>query len=138
MNEELALAAIRRAYATVPFYAKQDGAPLSGSLAEVLSRLPLLTREKMKPTLPKMWFPDNRDARAELAAGSIALIEAGHSRVRVLFDPKAYRRDEARALALHPVAASVLAEPHRDAVLWVPERGTGSCGAGDPSYEERL
>jgi hypothetical protein len=138
MDEELALAAIRRAYATVPFYAKNSGPPLSGSLAEVLSRLPLLTREKMKPTLPKMWFPENRDARAELAAGSIALIEAGHSRVRVLFDPKAYRRDEARALALHPVAAGVFAEAHRDAVLWVPERGTGSCGAGDPSYEERL
>jgi hypothetical protein len=138
MNEELALAAIRRAYATVPFYAKQNGAVLSGSLPEVLSRLPLLTREKMKPTLPKMWFPNNRDARAELAAGSVALIEAGHSRVRVLFDPKAYRRDEGRALALHPVAARVLGGAHREAVLWVPERGTGSCGAGDPTYEERV
>jgi hypothetical protein len=130
MNEELALAAIRRAYATVPFYAKQNGAELSGSLGEVLRRLPLLTREKMKPTLPKMWFPESRDARAELAAGSIALIEAGHSRVRVLFDPNAYRRDEAKALGLDPA--------HRDAVLWAPERGTGSCGAGDPSYDERV
>jgi hypothetical protein len=28
--------------------------------------------------------------------------------------------------------------PYHDAVLGVPERGTGSCGSGDPTYEERL
>jgi len=141
MTEEIALAAIRRAFATVPFYAKQSGVALEGTLGEVLPRLPLLTREKVKPTLPKMWFPEGRDARAELASGAIAVIEAGHARVRVLFDPRAYRRDETRALALHPRAASTLAGepgPYKDAVLWVPERGTGSCGAGDPSYEERI
>ena len=139
--DEPALTAIKRAFETVPFYAGQGITGLDGTLDEVLARLPLLTRDRVKPTLPKAWFPAGRNARAELAAGSIAVIEAGHARLRVLFDPRAWRQQEARALALHPRAASTLASemsPLREAVLWVPENGTRSCGTGDPTFEERL
>lgn len=140
------LGAIRRALASVPFYAKQNLGGLvadDASLDTALARLPLLTREKVRPTLPKVWFPEGRDAKAELASGAVSVVEAGTaaSRVRILFDAKWWREQERRALAIHPRAASALAGElgsFRDAVLWVPERGTGSCGSGDPSYEERL
>ena len=145
-HDHRALGAIRRALTSVPFYAKQnltslvaDDAPLDGALA----RLPLLTRDRIRPTLPKMWFPEGRDAKAELASGAVSVVEAGSadSRVRILFDARWWRAQEQRALAIHPRAASALAGElgtFRDAVLWVPERGTGSCGSGDPGYEERL
>ncbi|HVH40883.1 MAG TPA: hypothetical protein VM925_01025 [Labilithrix sp.] len=144
-HERRVLDAVRRALTTVPFYAKQDlrgaldaDAPLEG----VLARLPLLTRERVRPTLPKVWFPEGRDAKAELASGAVTVVESGaaESRVRLLFDPKWWALQERRALAIHPRAASAIGEVSalRDAVLWVPERGTGSCGAGDPGYEERL
>lgn len=141
------LAAVRRALTTVPFYVKQS---LEGrlsedasSLDEALRRLPLLTRDRVRPTLPKVWFPEGRDAKAELASGAVTVIETGsaEARLRVLFDPAWWRTQERRALAIHPRAASALAGElgaYRDAVLWVPERGTGSCGSGDPGYEERL
>ena len=140
------LAAVRRALATVPFYAKQDRGGLvadGATLDDTLARLPLLTRDRVRPTLPKVWFPDGRDAKSELASGAVSVVEVGAaaSRVRVLFDAKWWRAQERRALAIHPRAASALAGEmgtFRDAVLWVPERGTGSCGSGDPSYEERL
>jgi phenylacetate-coenzyme A ligase PaaK-like adenylate-forming protein len=138
------LATVRKALASVPFYAKQNLTDVGeGTLTDVLARLPLLTREQVRKTLPKVWFPEGRDAKAELASGSVAVVEAGSadSRVRVLFDPKWWRMQEQRALAIHPRAASALAGElgtFRDAVLWVPERGTGSCGSGDPGYEERL
>lgn len=140
------LRAVRRALASVPFYAKQalaERAEGDAPLGEVLARLPLLTRDKLRPTLPKAWFPEGRDAKAELASGAVSVVEIGaaESRARVLFDARWWRAQERRALAVHPSAASALAGAHgsfRDAVLWVPERGTGSCGSGDPSYEERL
>jgi phenylacetate-coenzyme A ligase PaaK-like adenylate-forming protein len=144
-HEGRTLRAVRKAALSVPFYAKQDLGQLvaADALAEVLPRLPLLTRDKVRPTLPKAWFPEGRDARAELASGTVSVIEAGSatSRVRVLFDPRWWRMQERRALAIHPRAARVLegeVGAFRDSVLWVPERGTGSCGSGDPSYEERL
>jgi len=138
------LRAVRRALAAVPFYAKQDlgaAAADDAALDSVLARLPLLTRDRVRPTLPKVWFPEGRDAKAELASGAVSVVEAGTaaSRVRILFDARWWREQERRALAIHPRAATTLAtEPYRDAVLWVPERGTGSCGSGDPAYEERL
>jgi phenylacetate-coenzyme A ligase PaaK-like adenylate-forming protein len=61
--------------------------------------------------------------------------------MRFLFDAEWWRAQERRALGVNPRAASALAGelgPYKDAVLWVPERGTGSCGAGDPAYEDRL
>jgi phenylacetate-CoA ligase len=56
-------------------------------------------------------------------------------------DGRWWREQERRALAANPTAARALAGelgPYHDAVLWVPERGTGSCGSGDPEYEDRL
>jgi hypothetical protein len=143
-HENRTLAAVERALTHVPFYAKQDLRGLltrdDGPLENALRRIPLLTREKIRPTLPRVWFPEGRDAKAELASGAVSIIEAGtaESRVRVLFDARWWRQQERRALAIHPVSASVLEGAFRDAVLWVPERGTGSCGSGDPAYEDRL
>lgn len=145
-HEARTLRAVRNALTSTPFYAKanlSDVIAEDGPLDELLARLPLLTRERVRPTLPKSWFPAGRDAKAELASGAVSIVEAGsaESRVRVLFDPRWWRMQEKRALAIHPHAASVLKGEfgsYRDAVLWVPERGTGSCGSGDPSYEERL
>ena len=57
--------AIRDALANVPFYAKQglaapaEAAELQGALAA----LPLLTPAKIRPTLPKSWLPEGRDAK---------------------------------------------------------------------------
>ena len=137
--------ALTSALGSVPFYAKQNLAPLvtdDAPVGDVLARLPLLTRDRVRPTLPKQWFPEGRDAKAELAAGSVAVIEVGGSaRVRALFDPKWWRTQELRALATNPHARSVIEGelgPWKDTVLWVPERGSGSCGAGDPSYDDRL
>lgn len=145
-HEGRAVDAVRRALRSVPFYVKQDLARVvadDAPLDDVLARLPLLTRARVRPTLPKMWFPEGRDARAELASGAISVVDTGgaDARVRVLFDAKWWRAQERRALAIHPRAQAALAGElgaFRDAVLWVPERGTGSCGAGDPGYEERL
>lgn len=144
-HTERTVASIRTALLRVPFYAKQNlAAPDEGaSLDDALRRLPLLTRDRVRSTLPKAWLPDGRDVKAELAAGKVAVVETGaaEARVRVLFDASWWRAQEARALAIHPRAASAIAGelgPYRDAVLWVPERGTGACGSGDPEYDERL
>jgi phenylacetate-CoA ligase len=146
-HEGRTLRAVESALRSVPFYATYAKRGISGGLDaglpldQALRSLPLLTREKVRATLPKAWLPEGRDAKAELAAGTISVIEAGPAdvRVRVLFDPKWWRTQERRALAIHPRAAATLDAPaFRDAVLWVPERGTGSCGSGDPDYESRL
>jgi len=140
-----AVRAIRGALASVPFYAKQSlASPAETSaLAEALAALPLLTAAKIRPTLPKAWLPDGRDAKAELASGKLSVVETGlaEARVRLLWDGAWWRSQETRALGVIAKTAEALAGelgPYRDAVLWVPERGTGSCGAGDPEYEERL
>lgn len=149
-HEARTLRAIRDALATVPFYSKQalippsDGMPLEGALAS----LPLLTPAKIRPTLPKAWLPEGRDAKAELASGKLAVVETGlaEARVRLLWDGAWWRAQEARALGVSARAAEALgsgrgpggSSRYSDAVLWVPERGTGSCGSGDPEYGERL
>ena len=143
------LRAIRGAITTVPFYAKQnltapaEDAASPDAMQRALAALPLLTAAKIRPTLPKAWLPEGRDAKAELASGKLAVVETGlaEARVRLLWDGAWWRAQEARALRVSPKAAAALAGeagPYRDAVLWVPERGTGSCGAGDPEYEDRL
>ena len=135
--------AIRAALATVPFYAKQ-GLPApaeEGPLGGALAALPLLTAAKIRPTLPKAWLPEGRDAKAELASGRLAVVETGlaEARVRLLWDGAWWRTQETRALGVNAKSARATdGRPFRDAVLWVPERGTGSCGSGDPEYEERL
>jgi hypothetical protein len=144
-HEASTVDAIRAAVTRVPFYSKQGlpPPPEGAALGEVLRRLPLLTREKIRATLPKAWLPEGRDAKAELAAGKLVVRETGaaDTRARFLFDASWWRAQERRALVLNPRAASALAGelgPYKDAALWVPERGTGSCGSGDPEYEERL
>jgi phenylacetate-CoA ligase len=144
-HERSTAAAIRTAVGSVPFYAKQgltlpdDGAPL----ADVLAKAPLLTRDKIRTTLPKMWLPDGRDAKSELASGKLAVVETGsaESRWRFLFDASWWRDQERRALTANAHAASAIAGemgPYKEAALWTPERGTGSCGSGDPEYDDRL
>jgi hypothetical protein len=140
-----AVRAIRGALASVPFYAKQGlTAPAEGApLDDVLAALPLLTASKIRPTLPKAWLPVGRDAKAELASGKLAVVETGlaEARVRLLWDGAWWRSQEKRALGVSAKAAAALngdAGGYRDAVLWVPERGTGSCGSGDPEFEDRL
>lgn len=137
--------AIREALASVPFYAsysKQGVAPPAEGVSRTsaLAAMPLLTRDKIRPTLPKAWMPSSRDAKAELATGKIAVVETGlgEARVRVLLDGAWWRAQERRAFGLNETAAAAMQGPYMDAVLWEPTRGTGSCGAGDPSYEERL
>jgi hypothetical protein len=137
--------AVRAAIATVPFYAKAGyvAPPEGASLDEALSALPLLTRDKVRPTLPKAWVPGGRDVKTEIASGTLSVIEmgTGDARMRVLFDAKWWNEQERRALTVNPRAAAALAGelgPYKDAVLWIPERGTGSCGSGDPAYEDRL
>lgn len=134
--------AIRSALAHVPFYVKQGvAAPAEDApLDAALSSLPLLTREKIRPTLPKAWLPDGRDAKEELASGRLVVLETGtgDARVRILLDGAWWRAQERRALASHPIIGQAMAGDYKDAVLWVPEKGTGSCGAGDPQYEDRL
>jgi phenylacetate-CoA ligase len=137
--------AVRSALANVPFYAKQSlvAPDQDASLERTLAALPLLTAAKIRPTLPKVWLPEGRDAKAELASGRIAVVETGlaESRVRILWDGAWWRSQETRALVVSPRAAQAVTGelgPYRDAVLWVPERGTGSCGSGDPEYEDRL
>ena len=131
-----AVRAIRGALANVPFYVKQGlAAPdEAAELESALAALPLLTPAKIRPTLPKSWLPEGRDAKAELASGKLAVVETGlaESRIRLLWDGAWWRAQEARALGASPKAAAALGASHsyRDAVLWVPERGTGSCGSG--------
>lgn len=142
-HEARTLDAIRAAARDVPFYAKQGLSLGDGDLATSLGALPLLTREKIRPSLPKAWLPTSRDAKTELASGRIAVMEngTGDARVRILFDAGWWRTQERAALALHPRAAAAMRGElgvYKEAVLWVPERGTGSCGAGDPEMDERL
>jgi phenylacetate-coenzyme A ligase PaaK-like adenylate-forming protein len=141
------LRAIATAVARVPFYAKlgwnAPGEDAATSLDEALRKMPLLTREKMRASLPKAWLPEGRDAKAELASGRLHVLEVGASdaRVRIVMDGAWWTAQETRALTVSPRIASAFAGaygPYKDAVLWVPERGTGSCGAGDPAYADRL
>lgn len=144
-HERRTVRALRAAITSVPFYARAGltPPPEDAPLAEALRALPLLTPEKLRTTLPKAWVPEGRDVKAELAAGRVQVLDvgSGEARTRVLFDGAWWRAQEARALTIHPAARAALAGergPYREAALWVPERGTGSCGAGDPSYEDRL
>src|SRR5207237_344890 len=86
--------------AHVPFYAKQS--LTLGDGPDALGKLPLLTRERMRASLPKAWLPDGRDAKAELASGKIAVIEmgAGAARARFLFDAAWWRAQERRGSVL--------------------------------------
>jgi len=156
-HEARALRSIASALERIPFYAKrQTHAPAlvepsyrPGSLEALLASLPLLTADSIRASLPKVWFPVDRNPKEELASGAISIVETGLSdaRIRLLWDKAWWLAQEQRAWHASEVAELALAEATRsagspggirDAVLWVPERGTGSCGAGDPSYEQRV
>ena len=144
-HAERVVRALRSAIGTIPFYRKAGYAapPADGPLAEALGALPLLTRDKIRTTLPKAWVPEGRDVKSELASGKIAVVDngTGDARIRILFDSAWWQAQERAALTTNPRAAEALGGglgPYKDAVLWVPELGTGSCGTGDPSYEERV
>lgn len=142
--------ALARAVADIPHYGTPTYAALREALGAadvtadaLLAATPLLGRGALRAALPKAWLPAGFDVRAETAAGRVAVVETGTgaARARVLVEPAWWRAQERRALAQHPVARRVLdgaGDAYRDALLSVPARGTGSCHAGDPSYEERL
>ncbi len=143
---ERTVQALRKALQRIPFYAKYVKPPALGeatSLKDALAALPLLTAAQVRPTLPKAWLPDGRDGRAEFAMGKLKVVETGlaEDRIRLLWDGAWWRAQEARALRMNKTAAAALDGAfgaYREAVLWIPERGTGSCGSGDPEFEERL
>lgn len=143
-HEARALEALRRALAGVPFYARHaPQAEVAGTLEDTLRRLPLLTRKAMRSAMPRSWAPEGRDVKAELSSGRVLVLETGtaNDRVRVLWEDGELARREREALDRHPVARAAIAsggDDYRDAVLFVPERGTGSCGSGDPTYEDRV
>jgi phenylacetate-coenzyme A ligase PaaK-like adenylate-forming protein len=140
------LAAVARAIQDIPFY-KSRGYALpeqAASLADALSRLPLLLKKDVRATLPKQWVPAGRDVKAELASGAIELVETSGStgeRLRILWDEGWWPRQETRAMRTNPLVAAALdgAEgEYREAVLTTPACGLGTCHIGDLPYEERL
>lgn len=114
------------------------------SLPEVLDRLPLLVKKDLRSTLPKHWVHAGRDTRAELAAGTLELVETSGStgeRLRVLWDAGWWMRQERRAMRTHPLVAAAMDGAHgeyREAILTSPACGVGTCHVGDRPYEERV
>ena len=112
-------------------------------LAEALGRVPLLFKKDLRATLPKQWVPAGRDVRGELASGALELVETSGStgdRLRVLWDPGWWLRQEGRAMRTNPtVAASMDGSygDYREAILTTPACGLGTCHVGDLPYEER-
>ena len=82
-----AVRSLRSAIASVPFYAKAGVAapPEDVPLEEALRTLPLLTRDKLRLTLPKAWMPEGRDMKAELASGRLSVVETGTGDARMRF-----------------------------------------------------
>jgi phenylacetate-CoA ligase len=145
-HEARALAALVRARRDIPFYVKR-GAPAPderGSLAEALSKTPLLFKNDLRAALPKQWVPTGRDVKAELASGDIELIETSGStgdRTRVLWDKGWWLRQEERGVRTNPLVAQAMdgaKGPYREAVLTTPVCGLGTCHTGDSTYEERV
>src|ERR1019366_10414042 len=74
-HEARTVAAVARALRDIPYYqARKHPVPSPGTpLREALSRLPLLLKKDVRPTLPRQWIPAGRDTKAELASGGLAL-----------------------------------------------------------------
>ena len=145
-HEARTLAALVRARRDIPFYGKR-GSPSPderGSLAEALSKTPLLFKNDLRSALPKQWVPTGRDVKAELASGDIELIETSGStgdRTRVLWDKGWWLRQEERGVRTNPLVARAMdgdRGPYREAVLTTPVCGLGTCHTGDSTYEERV
>jgi len=140
-HDARAAAALARALAEIPFYAKRarprEGAPL----AEVLASQPLLGKQDVRATLPKQWVPASFDLKAALASGDVELVETSGStsdRLRVLWDKGWWLRQEDRAMRIHPAIAAAHASktpPYRETILTTPVCGLATCHAGDLAYE---
>ncbi len=142
---ERVLRSVRYALEQVEYYAKRAIPPPDDTLSldEALKSLPLLTRSAMQSTLPRVWMPSGRDLKAELARGAVSLLEtgSGDARIRVLRDASWWQTQHQGAMASHPVVRGCLEGahgPYREAFLWGSSSGTGSCGGGDSTYEDRL
>ena len=139
------VAAIARAIRETPYYqARGLVPPAPGTpLADVLARLPLLTKKDVRATLPKQWVQAGRDTRTEITAGALELVETSGStgeRLRVLWDQGWWPRQETRAMRTNARVAAALdggLGPYRESVLTSPECGVGVCHYGDVPYEER-
>src|SRR5271165_7015681 len=130
-HEPRTVEAIARATCDIPFYRARGNrvlaeGPGTTPLAEVLASLPLLLKKDVRSTLPKHWVPAGRDTRAELAAGTLELVETSGStgdRLRVLWDAGWWMRQERRAMRTHPVVAAAMDGAHgeyREAILTSP------------------
>jgi phenylacetate-CoA ligase len=133
-HEARTVAAVARAMA-VPFYAKRK-------LEPTLAAQPLLTKADIRATMPKQWVQPGVDVKAALASGDIELVETSGStadRLRILWDKGWWLRQEARAMAIHPVIAAALARgaDYRETILTTPVCGLDTCHTGDLTFEER-
>ena len=144
-HEARTVAAVARALRDIPYYqARKHPVPSPGTpLREALSRLPLLLKKDVRPTLPRQWIPAGRDTKAELASGALELVETSGStgeRLRILWDEGWWPRQESRAMRTHPAVAAAMdgaKGTYREAILTTPECGLGTCHVGDLPYEER-
>ncbi|HEY8040780.1 MAG TPA: hypothetical protein VIF15_13335 [Polyangiaceae bacterium] len=140
------VAALAYAARDIPFYQKRgDLPPQPGTpLAEALATFPLLFKKDLRATLPRQWVPAGRDVRAELASGALELVETSGStgeRLRILWDPGWWMRQEARAMRTHPAVAAAMSGSlgeYREAILTTPACGLGTCHVGELPYEERV
>ena len=145
-HEAHACDAIARAFREIPFYARLGRTPPAANtpLADALHAAPLLFKKDIRATLPKQWMPNGRDAKAELAAGDVDIVETSGStgeRLRILWDKGWWLRQEARAMRTNAAVAAAMdgaKGPYREAILTTPACGLGTCHAGDLSYEERV
>jgi phenylacetate-coenzyme A ligase PaaK-like adenylate-forming protein len=142
-HESRAVAAMARAFAEIPYYEKLGRTPPAPGtpLDRALAAAPLLFKKDIRTTLPKQWVPKGRDAKAELAAGDIELVETSGStgeRLRVLGDKGWWLRQEARAMRTNDRVSALMDGAYREAILTTPACGLSTCHTGDLSFEERL
>jgi hypothetical protein len=128
-------AAVARALRDIPFYQRRAPRPAGA---------PLLTKKEVAATLPKHWVPSGRDVRAELESGELELVETSGStgdRLRVLWDPGWWMRQEARGMRTNPRVAAAMDGafgPYREAILTTPTCSIDTCHVGDLPYDDRL
>jgi phenylacetate-coenzyme A ligase PaaK-like adenylate-forming protein len=145
-HETRAVAAIARAFREIPYYVQKERKVPSATtpLNEVLAGAPLLFKKHLRMTLPKHWVPVGRDAKAELAAGELELVETSGSteeRLRILWDKGWWLRQEARAMRTNAVVDAAMSGAigaYKEAILTTPACGLGTCHTGDLSFEERM
>lgn len=129
---------LARVLREVPFYARRAAIAFDAGLgwSQALHRVPLLTKPELVATLPKQWFPNGRDAKAELSTGDVELVESPGTIARVRICREASFWGLQRRRALEAVVDRSACD--KQALLTVPRKGLGACHSGDPSFEERL